>query len=225
MNAAIRSSLLAVPLLALAVVLWWHPPGGEDVFEGVSPDAGAWLGVHAATLLAFPFLGLAAFALLRGVESLAATVSRVAVVLFLVFYTAYEVTIGVGTGFLVDYANDLPAAEQAVVADAIQEYNRNWLTAEPASISMIVGFFGWVVAMFAAAYALRRAGATWPVTLLVGGAALFAVHPPPVGPVGLVCLTGALVLVERRRAREARESEVAPAAPLPATAPVGGELP
>jgi hypothetical protein len=216
MRSVLRTAVLVVPLLVLAVVLWWHPPGGEDVFEGVSPDAEAWLYVHAATLFAFPFLGLAAFALLRGVESLAATVSRVAVVFFLVFYTAYEVTIGVGTGFLVRYANDLPASEQAVVADAIQDYNRNWIVAEPASIAMIVGFLGWVVAMFAAAYALRRAGATWPVTLAAGGAALFAVHPPPVGPIGIVCLVTAVVLVERARAARAAETPSARAEALPA---------
>jgi hypothetical protein len=208
----VRSALLAVPLLALAVVLWWHPPGGEDVFEGVSPDAGAWLTVHTVTLLAFPFLGLAAFLLLRGVESVAATVSRVAVVFFLVFYTAYEVTIGVGTGFLVDYANDLPAGEQAVVADAIQDYNRNWVVAEPASISLIVGFLGWVVAMVAAAYALRRAGAPWALTATAAGAALFAVHPPPIGPIGLVSLAAAGVLAERWRARAALAPEAPPTA-------------
>jgi hypothetical protein len=214
MKAIARSLLLVVPLLVLAVVLWWHPPGGEDVFEGVSPDSGAWLFVHTATLLAFPFLGLAAFALLRGVESLAATVSRVAVVFFLVFYTAYEVTVGVGTGLLVDYAKDLPAAEQAAVADAIQDYNRNWIVAEPASISLIVGFLGWVVAMFAAAFALRKAGAGWWVTMTVAGASLFAIHPPPVGPIGLVSLIAALVLVERWRARPvvapSRPAEVVP---------------
>jgi hypothetical protein len=207
MTSVLRNSFLVVPLLVLAVVLWWHPAGGEDVFEGVSPDAGAWLFVHTVTLLAFPVLGLAAFALLRGVESLAATVSRVGVVLFLVFYTAYEVTVGVGTGILVDYANDLPAAEQAVVAEAIQDYNRNWIVAEPSSIAMIVGFLGWVVAMFAAAFALRRAGASWPVTLSVAGAALFAIHPPPVGPIGLVFLAAAVVLVERQRAAAARPGD------------------
>jgi hypothetical protein len=206
---AIRSWLLAVPLLALAVVLWWHPAGGEDVFQDVSPDAGAWLAVHTATLIAFPFIGIAALLLLRGVESLAATVSRIGVVLFLVFYTAYEVTVGVGTGLLVRYANDLPAGEQAAVADAIQDYNRNWIVAEPASIALIVGFLGWVVAMFAASYALRRDGAGWWVTMTVAGAALFAIHPPPVGPVGLVSLAVAGILVERWRARPA----VAPSAP------------
>jgi hypothetical protein len=198
-----RLFLVAMPL-ALAVVLYWHPAGGENVFEGVSPDVDAWLFVHTVLLLAFPLLGLVAFHLLRGVDSRAATVSRVSVVLFLVFYTAYEVTIGVGTGVLVDYANGLPPGEQAVVADAIQDYNRNWIVAEPSSIALIVGFLGWVVAMFSAAFALRRGGATWPVTLLVAGAALFAIHPFPVGPVGLVCLAGASLLIERSRAREAR---------------------
>jgi hypothetical protein len=195
-----RIFLVATPL-ALAVALWWHPPGGEDVYEGVRDDVDAWLGVHTAVLLFMPLLGLASFMLLRGLESRAATVSRVALILFLVFYTAYEVTVGVGTGVLVDYANGLPPAEQAVVADAIQDYNRNWIVAEPSSISLIVGFLGWVVAMLSAALAFRRAGAGWPVTLLVGGAALFAVHPPPIGPIGLVSFAAAAVLIERSRTR------------------------
>ena len=198
----LRRAFFVVMPLALGVVLYWHPPGGENVYEGVSPDVDAWLWVHTALLLAFPLLGLAAFQLLRGVDSRAATLSRVSVVLFLVFYTAYEVTIGVGTGILVDYANGLPPAEQAAVADAIQDYNRNWIVAEPASIALIVGFLGWVVAMFSAAFALRRAGASKAVTVLVAGAALFAIHPFPIGPVGLACLAGATLLIGRSQARE-----------------------
>jgi hypothetical protein len=211
-----RLFLVLVPL-ALIVFLIPHPPGGEDVFEGVSPDVDAWLFTHVGALLMFPLLGIAVYWLLNGLTGTAATVSRVSLVFFLVFYTAYEVTIGVGTGFLVDYANGLPPEEQAVVADAIQEYNRNAVTAEPASISLIAGFLGWVVAMVAAAFAFRRAGAGWPITLLVGGAALFAVHPPPVGPIGLLSLVAAAILVERWRVREARSPELAaePAALAP----------
>jgi hypothetical protein len=191
--------LVAVPL-ALAVVLWWHPAGGGSVYEDVSGDVGAWLFVHAGMLFLLPLLGLAVFVLLRGLGGRAALVSRVAVVFFLVFFTAYEVSVGVGTGILVDYANGLPATEQAVVADAIQDYNRNWIVTDP-SIAMIVGALSWIVAMVAAAVAFRRSGAGWPVTLLVGGAALFAIHPPPVGPIGLVCLASAAVVIERSRAR------------------------
>jgi hypothetical protein len=212
-----RLFLVATPL-ALAVVLWWHPAGGEDVYAGVRDDVGAWLFVHTALLLFTPLLGLAAFLLLSGLNGLAATVSRVALVFFLVFYTAYEMTIGVGTGVLVDYANGLPAAEQAVVADAIQDYNRNWISADP-SVALVLGGAGWIVAMVAAAIAFRRAGAGWPVTALVGLAALFAIHPPPVGPAALACFAAAAVLIERARARQAK----AAAAPTPhaGVAPAG----
>ena len=127
---------------------------------------------------------------------------------FLVFYTAYEVTIGVGTGLLVDYTNGLTPADQAVVAGAIQDYNENAIVGDPASFSLILGFFGWVVAMVAAAVAFRRAGMGWPATLLLGASAIFAVHPPPVGPIGLVCFAAAAVLIERRRAHDARAATV-----------------
>ncbi|MGZ8707460.1 MAG: hypothetical protein ACXW0R_08750 [Gaiellaceae bacterium] len=68
--------------------------------------------------------------------------SRIALIFLLVFYTAYETSVGIGTGILVDYANGLP-----------------------------------------------------------GAAAVFAIHPPPTGPIGLVCFAATFVLVERARAR------------------------
>jgi hypothetical protein len=195
-------------------VLWWHPAGGSNVYEGVSDDVRAWLFVHTTFLFFTPLLGLAGFFLLRGLEGRAATVSRVAIVFFLVFYTAWEMTIGVGTGVLVDYANGLPPAEQAVVADAIQDYNRNWIAADP-SIALVLGSLGWIVAMVAAAIAFRHAGAGWPLTLLVGFAALFAIHPPPIGPIGLACFAAAGVLIDRARAEEAKthplDAGIAPA--------------
>jgi hypothetical protein len=167
--------------------------------------------VHTAFLLVTPLLGIAGFVLLHGLSSRAATVSRVALVLFLVFYTAYESNVGIGTGILVDYANGLPAAEQAVVADAIQDYNRNAILTDP-SLALVVGGFGWIVAMIAAAVAFRREGAGWPLTLLIGFAAVFAIHPPPIGPIGLVCFAAAVVLVERDRKRNARAFLSPPAA-------------
>jgi hypothetical protein len=39
--------------------------------------------------------------------------------------------------------------------------------------------------------------------VLVGAAALFAVHPPPVGPAALVCFAAAALLIDRWRVREA----------------------
>lgn len=212
----LRQIFLVVTPLSLAVVLWWHPPGGEEIYADVREDVGAWMFVHTVFLFFTPLIAGCVYLLLDGVKSHAATVSRVSLVFFLVFYTAYEVTIGVGTGILVDYTNGLPAAEQAVVADAIQDYNKSYLLGDPASVSLLLGFFGWVVALLAAAVALRRAGAGWPATILVGFSALFAVHPPPVGPAALVCLAAAAVLIERWRARERRAGAILSS--VPATA-------
>lgn len=200
-----RVFLVATPL-TLAVVLWFHPPGGDfdAVYEGVRHDVGAWLFVHTVFLLFIPLMAFAVFLLLNGLQSRAATMSRIALVVFLVFYTAYEVTVGLGTGILVDYANGLPASEQAAVADAIQHLNRDAVLADPLSVSLVAGVLGWVVAMVAAAVAIRRDGAGWPATVLLGLAALFAVHPPPIGPAALVCFAAAAVLIERRRALQAR---------------------
>jgi hypothetical protein len=195
-----RLFLVATPL-TFAVVLLFHPPGGEDVYEGVKDDVGSWLFVHTGFLLLTPLLGIAAYLLLKGLVSRAATVSRVALIFFLVFYTAYEVTVGIGTGILVDYTNGRPAAEQAVLADAIQHLNRNAIVSDP-SLALVLGVLGWVVAMFAAAVALRRAGAGWLPTVLVGLASAFVIHPPPVGPIALVCFAVAAALIERERARD-----------------------
>ncbi|HSK14553.1 MAG TPA: hypothetical protein VK915_00135 [Gaiellaceae bacterium] len=203
---ALRRTFLIGPPLVLAAVLWFHPAGGENVYEGLRHDATAWFRVHVALLLVLPLLGIAAYLLLDGLHGRAATLSRLALAPFLVFYTAYEATVGVATGVLVDHANGLPAAEQAVVAGAIQDLNRNPILADP-SVSLVLGVLGWVVAMVAAAVALRRSGAGWAPTVLVGLAAVFAVHPPPVGPFGLVCFAAAAVLVERSRARLGRASD------------------
>jgi hypothetical protein len=194
-----RVFVVAVPLVFAAVLLF-HPPGGDDVYQGVKEDVDRWLFVHTAFLLLTPLLAIAAYLLLNGLESRAATVSRVALIFFLVFYTAYEVTVGIGTGILTDYANGRPAAEQAVIADAIQDLNRNAIVSDP-SLALVLGVLGWAVAMFAAAVAFRRAGAGWLVTALLGLSAFFFIHPPPVGPIALVCFAAAAALIERDRAR------------------------
>jgi hypothetical protein len=137
----------------------------------------------------------------------------VGLILFLVFYTAYEVTIGLGTGILVDYAAGLPAAEQAAVADAIQHYNGDAVVGDPVSVALILGLVGWMVAMLAAAVAFRRSGASWLIVALLALAALFAIHPPPVGPAALVCFAAAAVLIERWRSLRARRATGVPAAP------------
>ena len=64
--------LLVVTPLSLAVVLWWHPPGGDEIYEDARDDVEAWMFVHAVFLFV-PLTAAAVYLLLRGLESRAAT--------------------------------------------------------------------------------------------------------------------------------------------------------
>ena len=198
MTTWLRRTLLTVPPLVIAGVLLKHPNDeGEKIYQSVRPVVDDWILVHITLLLAFPFLALAAFLLLDGLRGRAATVARVALVFFAVIYTAWEVMVGLSTGILTDYANKLPVAEQAAVAGAIQDFNEHWIT----QVALLIGFSGWVVAMVATAIAARGAGAGWPAVALVGIAAAFVIHPPPIGPIALVSFAAGALLVERARTR------------------------
>ena len=220
MTTALRRFFVVVVPLALAAVLWYHPDGGPDIFEDIHNDVAPWIVVHTAMLFGFPLLVFSTLFLLTGIQSRAATVSRVALVPFLAFYTAWETTIGIGNGVLVDYANDLPPDEQAVVSDAIQHYSYNSIVGAE-SVAIVIGALGWVVAMVAASIALKRAGAGWTAFILIWLSSVFVLHPPPIGPAALVCFAAGAVLVERWRKRtldaapapESRELSPATAAP------------
>jgi hypothetical protein len=198
MSILLRRAFITVPPLVLAGVLLMHPNDeGDTIYESVRPVVDNWVLVHIALLLAFRVLVHAAFMLLGGLSGRAATVARIALLFFAVIYTAWEVMVGLSTGILTDYANGLPAAQQAAVAGAIQDFNEHWVT----QVALVVGFAGWVVAMVATAIAAHGAGARWLAVALLGLASAFVIHPPPVGPVALVCFAAGALLLERARTR------------------------
>lgn len=200
-NGLLRRAFLAVPAVALAGVLLLHPTDERDtIYESVGPVVDDWITVHTALLFAFPLLALATALLLRGIGGRAARVARISLAFFAVFYTAWEVMVGLSTGILADYANGLSPAERAGAAGAIQDLNEHWIT----QVTLVLGSLGWIVAMIATAVAVRGVGARWPAVVLLGLASAFAVHPPPVGPVALLCFAAAAMLVPDVRARAAR---------------------
>jgi hypothetical protein len=227
MTAVVRRSLLVATPLVLAVVLLLHPQGGERVYEGVRHDLTAWLGVHIALAVLAGLMALAAYRLLDGLDSRAATISRRALGPFVVFFIAWEATLGIGTGILVGHANGLPAGERAEVAAAIQEFFNNPLTGS-FSVFGTIGNTAWIVAMIAAALAFRGAGASRALTLLVGCSSVFVLHDAgPIGAFGLVSFAAAAVLVERAgpSAYPARRTGTAPAGPSSASGMGIGPLP
>jgi hypothetical protein len=206
--------LVGVPL-AWAVLLWFHPdvPDPDNVYGGLRDEVATYQIVHVGTLIFIGLMGVALYMLVRDLPGKAATISRLAIGPFVLFYSAWETVIGLATGALVQHANDAPAGQRPAVSDAIQSLQDNLIVGEVGVLS-IVGGLAWITAVIAAAVAVRRAGAPVLATVLLGLSLVVVSHPPPIGPVGLACFAGA-VLVLYRSQRVSASRTVQTASPTP----------
>jgi hypothetical protein len=153
-------------------------------------------------MLFIPLMAAVVYLLLRGVEGTAAQVSRIALVPFVIFYSAWEALQGIGVGILVDEVNALPQTERAATgADLVHDFADNILIRNFGVFGNI-GSLALITAMIAAGVALHRhASAPLSVPVLLGVSGfLITAHPPPYGPAGLVLFIAAVFLFVRSRA-------------------------
>jgi len=139
-------------------------------------------------------IALAVYLLTEGLEGRAARVSRWAIGVFAVFFSAYDAAAGIATGYALRNAQGLSAAAQEAVHEAVIDMP---------GLSLIfglsiVGTGAWVVALIAAAIALRRAGAPRApfVLVILAGIFLMGGHPFPAGPLAFGCFFVAAVWLE-----------------------------
>ncbi len=203
--------LIGVPI-AWAVLLVFHPTGaGDDLYLELQDQVTPWMVVHLGMVIFIPLMAGVVFLLVRGIEGTAARICRIALVPFVVFYSAWEVLMGIGTGVLVYNVNGLPEAQQASGALMVNDFTDNFLIRDM-GLLVSIGSVALITALIAAGVALRRqAGVPLAVPVLLGlSAFLITAHPFPFGPTGLVLFVIAVVLYAR--------SQSAPqmAAPMPA---------
>ena len=196
--------MVGVPLL-WGTLLLLHPTG-DEYYAAVKDKVGTWQMVHIGTMLFIPLMAGVLFLLLRGLDGIAAWVSRIALAVFAVFYLAWEVLVGIGTGLIVDDVNQLPASQRGTGVDLVTEFVDSQINA----VFSAIGTAGWVIAAVAAGVALfsRARGrlSVAVVVLLVLSAPLIAIHVTPFGPAGLALFITAVVLVVRGE----RTSRLAP---------------
>jgi hypothetical protein len=192
--------LIGVPLL-WAILLLFHPGGeGDTIYLDVQDNVTRFLVVHVGMMIFIPLMAVVVYLLLRGVEGTAAWVSRIALVPFVVFYSAWEVLQGIGVGILVNELNGLPQAQPALREDLVQDFAEHALIG-PFGVFGSIGSMGLIIAAIAAGIALyRQAGApvSVPILFAVSGL-LITVHPPPYGPTGLALFIVAVLLYVRGR--------------------------
>jgi hypothetical protein len=189
--------------LVWAVLIVFHPnPGGDSPYEGISDVVDRWLFVHVGQLILTPFLFLAVWRLLDGLSSAAARVSRAALVVWTVFFSAYDSVQGIATGILTRWANDLAGAEQAAVARAIEFVVEDSQLAGNFSAIALVAGASWLILAIAAAVALHKAGYGKGVVVATCLSVVVAAHSAPAA-IGFVALFIAGVLRERQGTKSA----------------------
>jgi hypothetical protein len=109
-----RIVLLGTPLV-LTVLLFFHPSPYDDVVGKLMPIAGWWIALHAIGFLLFALMGVAVWLLTAGLRGVFATLSRVAAVVFAVFYGAGDAIAGISTGILARSAEAGTLGERAAV--------------------------------------------------------------------------------------------------------------
>jgi hypothetical protein len=197
-----RLLLYAGPLL-WAVMIVFHPnPGGDSQFEGIRGDVDRWLFVHIGQLVLTPLVFLAVWRLLDGLSSTSARISRAALVVWTVFFSAYDTVQGIATGILARHADGLAAQEQAGYAAAIEFIVEDSILAGNYSFVGFVAGASWFVVAIAAAVALHKAGAGKAVVAAASVSIVVAAHTAPAA-IGFLALFLAGILRERQRARPA----------------------
>jgi hypothetical protein len=149
-----RLVLLGTPLV-LAVVMLFHPSPYSDLAGELVPVAGWWTTIHTIQFVLFAFMGAAIWMLTSGLRGVAAIVSKVAAVVFAIFYDIGDAVAGISTGILALNAVDAPAEKQAALVGAMETLFQSFTK----NLMFTVGVNAWSVALIVAVVALFWADA------------------------------------------------------------------
>ena len=192
--------LFAVAPLLWAVLILFHPmPGGDSTLDGIDDVVDRWLIVHVGQLILTPLLFLSVWRLLDGLTTKAATTSRCGLVVWTVFFSAYDAVQGLAAGLLVRHADDVTPAQHDAIAEALDYLVlESRLAGDISAIQMVAGA-AWLTVAIGAAIALHQARAGTAIVALTAISVVFSMHMAPAA-IGLVALTAAVAIRERQRA-------------------------
>jgi hypothetical protein len=132
-------------------------------------------------------------------RSVAALIARAALVLWMVFFSAFDAVAEIATGVLARHANSLTGHDRAGIAAATGFlFDDSQLVGGGFSVLGNLGHGAWVVLAITMAVALHRARAPRAAVVAADISVLFAAHSGFPAAVGLIALFTAELLVLRR---------------------------
>jgi hypothetical protein len=166
----------------------------------VGDDTTLYLGIHLVQPVFVLLLAWGIWLLVKDLPGRAAQVARVAIVPYAIVYSMLDAVAGIALGQVIRDANGMSAADAAVVKRMLDggiggvDY-----------IGMVIWIASgltWFAMALAAAVAVKQVGGRGPTTLMILGAAVFAVgHPFPPGPIGIALFGLGVAWLELRRSQ------------------------
>lgn len=198
----LRRGVIFAAVAGYIVIGLIHPPDLE-----VGDDATIHYWLHVVQPLFIGLLAWSLWLLVDGLPGRAASIARYAVIPYVIAYTTLDSVAGIATGMIVREANSMSPADAAVVDRAMDGMGGEVI---PVGVWLASGLT-WFIAALATAAAVKQVGGRGPATLMVIGAAVFAVgHPFPPGPIGIALFGLGVAWLELRRSH----------APVPEAQPV-----
>ena len=195
LSTSARRALILGPPLVVAIYEIFHPR--PDVTAAAVMDVAGWFALfHAVQLVLFTLLVLSIALLAQNLGVLGHWVTRLGLVLVLVFFSAYDAIAGIATGLAMRAARDLPVAEQNAVFGVVED----WPGTDPAVFTIgAVAVVGTVLALAMLTIGARRRQVGRGPVILLALATIVALggHPFPFGTVAFGCLFLAALWLER----------------------------
>ena len=186
----LRQLVIIFSPLTLGILEIWHPSGSPDksAFDAIAPLVDWWLVLHLLQVPLFGLVGVGVLLMVGNLRGGAATISRIGILFFMLFYTALDAITGIASGVLIRSARNLPPEVKLFVSKQVNLFFFDPIIGGGTlSLIGILGAGGWFVGLTAAAIALSQVGVDrLSVIFLILAAILFGLsHTPPTGPLGL----------------------------------------
>jgi len=198
-----RLVLLGAPLLGLVATILhprWESP--TTTYNAIAPQVELWTDLHVAQLVIFGLLALALYYWLEPLTGRAARVGRIALACFVVFYPAFDALVGIGTGVMIQTAQQLDPSQLAAAQELINKFWDNVNSATVAGTVAFVGAMAWAAAVLSIVLARTSAARRLPaaVVAIIAWLLLAMFLTPPLSPdlppiaLGTILVVVALVM-------------------------------
>ncbi|MFD2673270.1 hypothetical protein [Marinicrinis sediminis] len=191
--------LLGAPA-ALGLLELWHPSHVYfDHMLAHAEEGDWWLTLHIYQLPLFALVATSIWLLLKEVDHFFACISRIALWIFAITYTAFDTLAGISTGILIKYMRDAAITVDDPAYDRMYELFLSLFNLDMPGGELLItlAVWSWVAAVLFAAIALYLKGVNRAGVILIGASAFtFQTHVYPNGPITMALLLAGIICIE-----------------------------